>query len=62
MPHPKTHIRWEEILERKEPSVLPFLRFYREVGLVPERAASEVDGASRAGRDPSRSTGPTSDR
>ena len=31
-----THIRWKDVLERKNPDVLPFLRFYREVGLVPE--------------------------
>ena len=36
MSYPTTHIRWADVLERKDPKVLPFLRFYREVGLVPE--------------------------
>lgn len=36
MSYSTTHIRWADVLERKDHAVLPFLRFYREVGLVPE--------------------------
>ncbi len=36
MSYPQTHIRWKDVLERKDPAVLPFLRYYHEVGLVPD--------------------------
>jgi hypothetical protein len=31
-----TRVSWGQILQQKDPTVLPFLRFYREAGLVPE--------------------------
>ncbi len=35
MPLPKSPIRWSDVLERKQDDALPFLRFYRDAGLIP---------------------------
>lgn len=37
MPPHKTPIRWTDVLERKSESPLPFLRFYRDAGLIPRQ-------------------------
>ena len=51
MSYPHTHIRWKDVLERKDPAVLPFLRYYHEVGLVPDQAV-QGDAKARAGQRP----------
>ena len=51
MSYPHTHIRWKDVLERKDPVVLPFLRYYHEVGLVPDGSVPGAD-KGRAGQRP----------
>lgn len=39
MSYPMTHLRWKEVLDRRDPAVLPFLNLYREAGLLPEQGS-----------------------
>ena len=41
MPPQKSSVRWSDVLDRKQESALPFLRFYRDAGLIPTRDKSE---------------------
>lgn len=38
---PKTPIRWSDVLELKQGKALPFIRFYRDAGLIPNLDKSQ---------------------
>lgn len=39
MPHIPSPIRWSDVIEKKPATTLPFLRFYRDAGLIPDPSA-----------------------
>ena len=39
MSRTESPIRWSDVLEKKPEATLPFLRYYRDAGLVPENKA-----------------------